>query len=105
MQSHSPGWSYLPCAWRASLANSVNATYQVIAPEAVRYWLGVIQADPGAGHSIEGQVGFINPGGCQLPIQQQRVLFIWPLVAEAFALLLIAFIVLCALRYRSCSRL
>lgn len=100
-----PSSRFLSCAWRASLASSVNASFQVVAPEAARYVLGIVQLQPAMAHDLRGVVGFVNPGGCQLPIQLQNALFMWPLVAWAFALLSGFCLVVCALRPRSCSLL
>lgn len=97
--------SYVPCEWRASLAEPVDAVHTVRAHESGRYWLGIIQAAPNAVEGLSGEVGFLNHDGEELPISQKYVAKAIILVAWLFfgsASLLFGLI---ALRPRGRSRL
>jgi len=97
--------TYLPCSWRASLAGPVNASHLVQASSTARYFLGVVQAVPGAVQGLGGEVGFVNPGGSQLPVQQRSTPRVVNTMAWAFLGSALALLVLLAVRRRGRSRL
>jgi len=97
--------SYLPCAWRASLAGTVNATFRLEAGAMSRYYFGVMQASFGAARGLFGEVGYVNPGGDQLPVQQWNVPGVILFMALAFLGSGLVLFILCVLRRRGRTRL
>mmetsp|Transcript_40530 Transcript_40530/g.71268 ORF Transcript_40530/g.71268 Transcript_40530/m.71268 type:complete len:533 (-) Transcript_40530:110-1708(-) len=97
--------SYLPCNWRSSLAEPVQAWHRVQAPGPGRYWLGIIQTVPGAVQGLSGEVSFVNPGGEELYVQQHAVPTVILVVAWLFFMSATALFALTALRRRGRSRL
>lgn len=96
---------YFPSAWRASLATPFNGSHQVVAEEAARYWLGVLQVTPKSAQGLVGEVSYSNPGGDQLPVQQRGVPSVLLFWACAFFCSAFALSLMVVLRRRGRSRL
>lgn len=60
--------SYLICAWRGRIYDRLQATFQISAPRASRYMIGIFNAQKAA-MSLTGQLSLVNPGGEQLRLQ------------------------------------
>eukprot|EP00929_Paragymnodinium_shiwhaense_P040780 TRINITY_DN21239_c0_g1_i1.p1 TRINITY_DN21239_c0_g1~~TRINITY_DN21239_c0_g1_i1.p1 ORF type:complete len:436 (+),score=76.37 TRINITY_DN21239_c0_g1_i1:176-1483(+) len=78
--------SYLPCTWRESLMRGyINETYRISGTgRPSRYWMGILQAWPGAAGAIDGDVWFTNPDGDELPVQRQHDADMFLYMANAF---------------------
>jgi len=64
--------SYLVSYWRAELDKNLTATFHIVAPSKDRYFVGVLNVQ----HKeiqLRGKLSLVNPGGEQLPLQQQGV--------------------------------
>jgi len=97
--------SYLPCAWRASLAGAVERTHRVQASSTGRYWLGLLRAVADIPESVSGEVSFVNPEGEHLPVQQQAVPTVILVVAALFFASGVAFLAMMSLWRRGRTRL
>jgi hypothetical protein len=97
--------TYLPCTWRSSLAEDVNASFRIPSQGALRYFFGVLQAVPGAASGISGEVDFVNPDGSQLEVQQRSTPGVVLLMAWAFFGSAAFLAVLVLLRRRARNRL
>lgn len=97
--------TYLPCSWRSSLAEPVQAWHQVEATGPERYWLGIVQNVPGAVQGLSGEVSFVNPGGEELYVQQHAVPTVILAVAWLFFMSATALFALTVIRRRGRSRL
>merc|ERR1712241_911997 len=78
----------------------------VHAASAMRYSLGVLQARPQAKISrLKGEVGFMNPDGSQLPLQERSTAVVVLFMAWAFLGSAALLFILAELRRRRRSRL
>jgi len=96
-----PHSTYLPCEWRASLAEPIDALHTVKAHESGRYTLGIVQAVEHSVQDLSGAVGFVNAGGDELSISQHYLARAFLFVAWLFFLTSSVLFVMMALRRRS----
>jgi hypothetical protein len=101
----SPHSTYLPCEWRASLAEHVDAVHTISASESGRYTLGVLQAVENAAKGLSGHVSFLNAGGEELSVTHQHVARVVLFVAWLFFLSSGFLFIVVALHRRGRSRL
>eukprot|EP00747_Dinoflagellata_sp_TGD_P167671 gnl/TRDRNA2_/TRDRNA2_192464_c0_seq1.p1 gnl/TRDRNA2_/TRDRNA2_192464_c0~~gnl/TRDRNA2_/TRDRNA2_192464_c0_seq1.p1 ORF type:complete len:433 (+),score=78.72 gnl/TRDRNA2_/TRDRNA2_192464_c0_seq1:89-1387(+) len=97
--------SYLSSCWRSSLAEPVQAAFQVSGTKADRYFVGVLQAHHNSLQGVSGTVSFVNPGGEQLLVQQRHVPRVVLGLAWAFFAIAVFSFLTYALRRRYRSRL
>merc|ERR1712176_363037 len=100
-----PHSTYLPCEWRASLSEPIDAVHTVRAHETQRYTLGILQAQEKAVEDISGQVAFVNANGEELSVSQRHWASAILFAAWLFVLTAAYLFVLCVLRRRGRSRL
>eukprot|EP00933_Yihiella_yeosuensis_P026439 TRINITY_DN20500_c8_g1_i1.p1 TRINITY_DN20500_c8_g1~~TRINITY_DN20500_c8_g1_i1.p1 ORF type:complete len:418 (-),score=35.97 TRINITY_DN20500_c8_g1_i1:310-1467(-) len=99
------GNSYLPCAWRGSLADPLNVSHKVLSDRIHSYALGVLQARPGSVTGLAGEVGFMNPGGSHLPAHEEGTAECAHVMACLFLASTALLALLTVLRWRSRTKL
>lgn len=100
-----PHSTYLPCEWRASLSEPIDAIHTVRAHESGRYTLGILQAEEHAVQDLSGHVNFVNPHGEELSLIHQHVASAILFAAWLFFISAVYLFVLCVLRRSGRSRL
>lgn len=78
---------YVSSKWRACLHTPVDATFNLVgAVDPDRYVLGLLQTKPAAAHGLFGEIGYQNPGGSHLSLQQEHMPSVLGAMVWAFML-------------------
>jgi len=64
--------SYLVSYWRGDIYDHLNVTFQIDAPTKDRYHIGILNARQQV-MKLHGKLSWVNPGGEQLSLQEQKV--------------------------------
>jgi len=91
--------SYLVSYWRAELVNNLTASFQIVAPSKDRYFVGVLNVNT-RDLQLRGKLSLVNPGGEQLPLQQQGVpgVLLWSSALFLVSCALFGVLLVCASR-------
>lgn len=98
--------TYLPTAWRGSLATSnISGSFQSYSFDMTRYVLGVLQPAPPVFLRITGQVSFVDSVGSHLEVRMRYIPALLEILGSSFLASALVFIALVAYRCRLRSRL